>query len=224
MKNVTELVMILDRSGSMGGLESDTIGGFNAMIEEQKTKEGEALVSVVLFDHLCEVLYDRAPLSKVEPMTRAQYFVRGSTALLDAMGGAIDKIRTIHKYARPEDVPEKTLFIIITDGQENASRRYSYERVKAMIEEQKEKEHWEFLFLGANMDAVAEAARFGIAPSRAVRYENDAEGTRVNYQAVSAAVSAARVAKSAREMGQAYDQDTVLAPIRENYKKRKKRR
>ena len=153
-KGLTELVMILDRSGSMRGLEADTIGGFNSMIEKQKKEEGEAFVSVVLFDDREEVIYDRTDIGKVEPMTDAQYYVRGCTALLDAVGGAIHHIGNVHKYAREEDVPEKTIFIITTDGMENASRRYTYEKVRSMIERQKEKYHWEFLFLGAKIDAV----------------------------------------------------------------------
>ena len=146
-KGLTELVMILDRSGSMHGLEKDTIGGFNSMIAKQKEEEGEAYVSVVLFDDENEVLYDRVEIGKVEPMTDRQYYVRGCTALLDAVGGAIRHIGNVHKYARPEDVPEKTLFIITTDGLENASREFSYDKVRRMIEHQKEKYHWEFLFL-----------------------------------------------------------------------------
>ena len=167
-KGLTELVMILDRSGSMRGLEEDTIGGFNSMIEKQKREDGEAYVSVVLFDDRTEVPYDRVDISKVEPMTDRQYYVRGCTALLDAVGGAIRHIETIHKYAREEDVPEKTIFIITTDGMENASRHYTYVKVRRMIEEQKEKNNWEFIFLGANIDAIREAASFGIDGSREV--------------------------------------------------------
>ena len=153
-KGLTELVFIIDRSGSMSGLEADTIGGFNGLLEKQKREEGEAFVSVVLFDDRSEVLYDRVDIRKVEPMNDTQYYVRGCTALLDAVGGAIHHIGNVHKYAREEDVPEKTLFIITTDGLENASRLYSYDKVRRMIERQKEKHHWEFLFLGANIDAV----------------------------------------------------------------------
>ena len=171
-KNLTELVLILDRSGSMSGLEADTIGGFNSMIEKQKKADGEAFVSTVLFDDKTDVIYDRVPLDKVEPMTDRQYYVRGCTALLDAVGGAIHHIGNVHKYAREEDVPEKTIFVITTDGQENASRRYTYDKVRRMIERQKEVYHWEFIFLGANIDAAAEAARFGIDSHHAARYEN----------------------------------------------------
>ena len=155
MKNgITELVFILDRSGSMAGLEGDTIGGFNAMLEQQKEQPGKCWVSTVLFDHESFVLHDRVPLEQVEPMTRGDYRVRGSTALLDAVGGAIRHIGNIHKYARPEDVPENTLFIITTDGMENASRHYESDTVRQMIRRQKELYGWEFIFLAANIDAV----------------------------------------------------------------------
>ena len=191
-QNLTELVFILDRSGSMQGLEGDTIGGFNAMIEKQKKEPGEAFVSTVLFDDRSEVLHDRMPLEKVRPITEKEYYVRGCTALLDAIGGAIHHIGNIHKYARPEDVPEHTLFVITTDGMENASRRYTSQQVKTMIQRQKEKYGWEFLFLGANIDAVETAGSLGIAPDRAVNYHCDSEGTRLNYEVVSQAVTAVR--------------------------------
>ena len=165
---MTELVFIPDRSGSMSGLEKDTIGGFNSMIEKQKKEAGEALVSTVLFDNGCTVIHDRLPLDKVPRMTEKEYFTRGCTALLDAVGGAIHHIGSIHKYARREDVPEKTMFIITTDGYENASARYDYDTVRKMIARQKEKYGWEFLFLGANIDAAAEARRFSISADRAV--------------------------------------------------------
>lgn len=221
-KGLTELVMILDRSGSMGGLESDTIGGFNSMIEKQKKEEGDALVSAVLFDNMQEVLYDRVEIGKVEPMDENQYYVRGCTALLDAVGGAIHHIGNVHKYAREEDVPEKTIFIIITDGLENASRRYTYDKVKQMIERQKERYNWEFLFLGANIDAVKEAGRFGIKPNRAVRYEHDSVGTQLNYDVVSKVVTGARKASSAQEMNALFDDEELLADISSDYKKRHK--
>ena len=185
---MTELVFILDRSGSMSGLEADTIGGFNSMIEKQKREEGKATVSTVLFDSECKVIHDRLPLDKVPPMTEKEYYVRGSTALLDAIGGAIHHIGNVHKYARKEDVPEKTMFIITTDGHENASHRYDYNQVRHMIERQKEKYGWEFLFLGANIDAAREAKRFGIGADRAVNYHADSKGTALNYEVIGDAV------------------------------------
>lgn len=191
-KNLTELVFILDRSGSMGGLEKDTIGGFNAMIEKQKQAHGEAYVSTVLFDHESVVLHDRVDLRKVEPMTSNQYQVRGSTALLDAIGDAIHHIGQVHKYAREEDRPARTLFVITTDGMENASRKYTVQQVKQKIERQKNKYGWEFLFLGANIDAIKTAAAFGIASNRAVNYRGDQLGTRLNYEALSDAVTSFR--------------------------------
>ena len=219
-KGLTELVMILDRSGSMRGLEEDTIGGFNSMIEKQKKEDGEAYVSVVLFDDRTEVIYDRTDLRKVEPMTDRQYYVRGCTALLDAVGSTIRHIGNVHKYARPEDVPEKTIFIITTDGMENSSRHYGYDEVRRMIERQKECYNWEFMFLGANIDAVKEAGRFGINPSRAVRYEHDSVGTSLNYDVVSHVVGRARKAATAADMNALFDDEEMLAPIREDYKKR----
>ena len=222
-KGLTELVMIIDRSGSMSGLEADTIGGFNSMIEKQKKEEGEAYVSVVLFDDRSEVLYDRVDIQKVEPMNDKQYYVRGCTALLDAVGSAIHHIGNVHKYAREEDVPEKTIMIITTDGMENASRLYTYDKVKRMIERQKERYHWEFMFLGANIDAVKEAGRFGISASRAVRYEHDSVGTKLNYAVVSDVVGCARRAASVEDMEDMFDNEEMLAPIREDYAKRHKR-
>ena len=195
-KNLTEIVFILDRSGSMAGLEDDTIGGFNAMIEKQKREPGEAYVSTVLFDNTSEVIHDRADIQKIDPMTRKEYYVRGCTALLDAIGGAIHHIGNVHKYARPEDRPEKTLFIITTDGMENASRQYSYDRVKMMIERNTDKYGWEFLFLGANIDAAKEAARFGIREDRAANYHADRKGTAVIYDAMNAAVCSVRASKT----------------------------
>ena len=191
-KNLTELVFILDRSGSMAGLEADTIGGFNAMTQKQRKEPGEALVSTVLFDNETQVIHDRVPLEKVPALTQKEYYVRGCTALLDAVGGAIHHIGNVHKYAREEDRPEKTLFVITTDGMENASRRYTYDKVKAMIEHQREKYGWEFLFLGANINAAREAARFGIRADRAANYHADHIGTEVIYEAVSEAVCQVR--------------------------------
>ena len=187
--NITELVFILDRSGSMAGLESDTIGGFNAMIEKQKKEDGECYISTVLFDNVSEVLHDRVKLSDIKPMTDREYTVRGCTALIDAIGGAIHHIGNIHKYARPEDVPEHTMFIITTDGMENASQQYNSEQVKKMIERQKEKYGWEFLFIGANIDAVETAGRYGISSDRAVNYNADSKGTGILYESVACAVS-----------------------------------
>ena len=192
---MTELVFILDRSGSMSGLEADTIGGFNSMIEKQNREEGKAVVSTVLFDSECQVIHDRLPLDKVPPITEKEYFVHGCTALLDAIGGAIHHIGNVHKYARKEDVPEKTMFIITTDGHENASHRYDYDRVRQMIERQKEKYGWEFLFLGANIDAAAEAKRFGISEDRAVNYRCDKAGTALNYEVIGEAVCSVRACK-----------------------------
>lgn len=191
-KNLTELVFILDRSGSMQGLESDTIGGFNSMLEKQKRQPGEAFVSTILFDDRSEVIHDRVKLERVKPITEKEYCVRGCTALLDAVGGAIRHIGNIHKYARPEDVPEHTLFVIITDGMENASRCYSARQVRKMIQKQKETCGWEFLFLGANIDAVETADQLGIAADRAANYHCDSKGTRLNYQVLSQAVAAVR--------------------------------
>ena len=189
--DLTELVLILDRSGSMAGLEGDTVGSFNAMIEKQKKEEGDCYVSTVLFDNVSEVLHDRIPLADVPKMTEKEYSVRGCTALIDAIGGAVHHIGNIHKYARPEDVPAKTLFVITTDGMENASRRYTSHAVKKMIEEKK-KLGWEFLFIGANIDAVETASRFGIAEDRAVNYNADGEGTRILYRSVSDAITNVR--------------------------------
>ena len=189
---MTELVFILDRSGSMAGLEKDTIGGFNAMLEKQRKEPGDAVVSTVLFDNQAEVIHDRVALAEVPDLTDREYYVRGCTALLDAVGGAIHHIGNVHKYARREDVPEKTLFIITTDGMENASRRYTYDKVRRMIEHEKEKYGWEFLFLGANIDAAAEAKRFGIDESMAANYHCDEEGTALNYEVISEAITSVR--------------------------------
>ena len=193
--NLTEIVFILDRSGSMAGLEKDTVGGFNSLIEKQKKEEGRAYISTVLFDNRSEVLHDRVSVDEIQPMTDKEYFVRGSTALFDAVGSAIHHIGNIHKYARPEDVPAKTLFIITTDGMENSSRKYTADRVKAMIEHQKEKYGWEFLFLGANIDAVSTASMFGIERDMAVDYNCDKEGTALNYDVLSATISHVRCSK-----------------------------
>lgn len=191
-KDLTEIIFILDRSGSMSGLEADTIGGFNSMIEKQKKADGEAMISTVLFDNVSEVIHDRVSVLDIQPMTDKDYTVRGCTALLDAIGGAIHHIGSIHKYARAEDVPEHTLFVITTDGMENASRHYNAERVKQMIERQKARYGWEFLFLGANIDAVETARHFGIGADRAVNYHSDSAGTQLNYEVLSEAICAVR--------------------------------
>ena len=186
--NITELVFILDRSGSMAGLESDTIGGFNSMIEKQKKEDTPCYVSTILFSGQSEVLHDREKLEEIKPMTDRDYVVGGCTALIDAIGGAIHHIGNIHKYARPEDVPEHTMFVITTDGQENTSYKYTSEQVKKMIELRREKYGWEFLFIGANIDAVETAARYGIDKDRAVNYNADGEGTYILYESVAKAV------------------------------------
>ena len=191
-----ELVFILDRSGSMSGLEKDTIGGFNSMLEKQRKEPGDAVVSTVLFDNEIEVIHDRIAIADVPNLTDEEYYVRGCTALLDAVGGAIHHIGNVHKYARREDVPEKTLFIITTDGLENASRRYTYDKVRHMIEHQKERYGWEFIFLGANIDAAAEARRFGIDEAMAANYHCDEAGTALNYQVISEAITSVRASSA----------------------------
>lgn len=211
-KNLTEIVFILDRSGSMSGLEADTIGGFNSMLAKQKKEKGKALISTVLFDHVSEVLHDRVDIQNVPPMTDREYTPRGCTALLDAIGGAIHHIGNIHKYARPEDVPEHTLFIITTDGIENASHYYTAERVKKMIQRQKSKYGWEFLFLGANIDAVETAGHFGIGADRAVNYHSDPTGTQLNYQVLHKAICNIR--------GNAPLREDWKREIEEDFKKR----
>ena len=212
-KDLTELVFILDASGSMAGLVSDTIGGFNGMIEKQKKEPGEAYVSTVVFSNRSRVIHDRVALAKVEPLTDRQYSVGGNTALIDAIGDAIRHIGNIHKYAREEDVPEHTLFVITTDGMENASRRYSAEEVRAMIKKQQEKYGWEFLFLAANIDAVETAGRFGIGADRAVDYHADAVGTALNYQVLDKAI---RSVRSAMPLAAGWKSE-----IEEDYKRRK---
>lgn len=191
-KNLTELVFVIDKSGSMAGLERDTVGGFNAMIEKQRKETGECFVSTVFFNGETEVIHDRKRLGDIRALTCDDYCAGGCTALIDALGGAIRHIGNIHKYARPEDVPQKTLFVITTDGYENASRKYTAEQVRAMIANQREKYGWEFLFIGANIDAVDTAARYGIEKDRAVNYNADEQGTRVVYEAVAEAVSNVR--------------------------------
>lgn len=194
-KGLTEIVFILDESGSMSGLEKDTVGGFNSFIDRQRNVEGEALVSAVLFSGNSKVLYDRTELFKIEPMTEAMYCPGGCTALLDAVGNAVNHIRTIHKYAREEDLPEKTIFVITTDGEENSSREFTYRKVKELIEKQQKDCGWEFLFLGANIDAGEEAARIGIDPEQAVRYECDSAGTLLNFEVLGEAMCSMREGK-----------------------------
>ena len=190
--NATELVFILDRSGSMGGFEADTIGGFNATVEKQKKQEGSVYVSTVLFDNESCVIHDRVDIDKIKPMTESDYQVRGMTALYDAIGDAIHHIGNIHKYARPEDVPAHTVFVITTDGMENASRRYSASDIRKKIRRQTEKYGWEFIFLAANIDAEEAAEDIGIRRERAVNYTQDQEGVRVTYEAMCEAITAVR--------------------------------
>lgn len=193
--NITELVFILDRSGSMSGLEGDTIGGFNSMIEKQRRQDGECFVSTILFDHVSEVLHDRIKLSEIKKLTEMDYTVRGSTALIDAIGGAIHHIGNVHKYARLDDVPQNTLFVIMTDGMENASRHYTAKTVRKMIDRQKEKFGWEFLFIGANIDSVETAHHFGINADRSVNYHADRKGTSVVFETVSETICNFRSSK-----------------------------
>lgn len=190
--NTTELVFILDRSGSMAGLEADTIGGFNSLIEKQKKQEGDCYVSTVFFNHESQVIHDRLPLDKVNLLTLDDYCASGCTALLDAMGNAIRHINNIHRYARPEDVPSNTMFVIMTDGMENASNQFTMAQIKVLVEEKKEKQGWEFLFIGANIDAIDVAGHFGINPQRAVNYNADSQGTGIVYETVANTVSCIR--------------------------------
>lgn len=215
-KNLTEMVFILDKSGSMSGLEADTIGGFNSMIERQKKQDGEALVSTVLFSDNSKVIHDRVNIRQIEPLTDRQYYVEGCTALIDAIGGAIHHIGNVHKYAREEDVPEHTIFVITTDGMENASHHYTSDQVKAMVKRQKEKYGWEFLFLGANIDAVETAAHFGIMEDRAVTFHNDSQGQQLNYRVVSETMSCLR---ACAPVGREWKEE-----IEEDFKSRKTKR
>lgn len=195
-KNLTELVFILDKSGSMAGLEKDTIGGFNAMIEKQKKLDGECLVSCVLFDNEQKVIYDRVPVAEVRPMTEDDYTVGGCTALVDALGLSVKHIGNIHKYIREEDVPEHTVFVITTDGMENASRKYSSDKVKRMVSKKTEKDGWEFLYLAANIDAVETGAAIGIRKERTANYKCDGKGTGLLYETVSEAIYGLRTCKA----------------------------
>jgi uncharacterized protein YegL len=211
--NLTELVFILDKSGSMSGLESDTIGGYNAMLKKQQEEPGEALVTTVLFDDNYVLLHDRTNIKGIRPITEKDYFVGGRTALLDAIGKTIHKIENARKHTAQEQRADKVMFVITTDGMENASREYSMEKVRAMIERQKEEYGWEFIFLGANIDAIATAARFGISANRAANYHADREGTRLNYEALSNIVSELRAGGTLA--------DSWKAEIDEDYEKRK---
>ena len=223
-KGLTEIVYILDRSGSMGGLESDTIGGFNSMMEKQKKTGEKAVISTVLFDDESEVLHDRVSIDQIGKMTDEQYFVRGCTALLDAVGGAITHMGNIHKYAREEDRPEKTIFIITTDGMENASINYSYNRIQKMIKRQQEKYGWEFIFIGANIDAYEEAQKFGIKKERAVNYVHDEVGTSNVYAGVSMAVCSVMRANSNKEATECLSESGWNTEINADYQKRGKNR
>jgi uncharacterized protein YegL len=194
--NITELVFILDKSGSMSGLESDTIGGYNAMLKKQQEEQGEAIVTTVLFDDNYELLHDRINIKGIRPITEKDYFVGGCTALLDAMGKTIHKIGNVQRHTMEEQRADKVMFVITTDGMENASREYNYEKIRNMVERQKEKYGWEFIFLGANIDAISTAARFGIGADRAANYNADGEGTRLNYEAVSHVVSELRASRN----------------------------
>jgi uncharacterized protein YegL len=210
---MVEVVFIMDRSGSMAGLEADTIGGFNSMLKQQKEESDNIIWSTVLFDHITEVVHDRVPIGKVNELDDDTYYVRGSTALLDAVGGAIHHIGNVHKYARKEDVPEKTLFIITTDGMENSSSIYSYRKVKQMITRQQEKYGWEFIFLGANIDAVKAGGRLGISAERSARFHNDGVGIAKNFSVISESVS---VLASGSVL-----EDDMLEEVREDYRSRK---
>ena len=211
--NKVEVVFIMDRSGSMSGLEADTIGGFNSMLQKQKEESNNIIWSTVLFDHISEVIHDRVPVDEVKELDEDAYYVRGSTALLDAVGGAIHHIGNVHKYARKEDVPEKTLFVITTDGMENSSVIYSYDKVRKMITRQQEKYGWEFIFLGANIDAVEAAGRIGIRGDRAARFHNDDVGIAKNFSVVS---------ESMCMMAGGLDlKGDILEDIRKDYKSRK---
>jgi len=214
--NSTELVFILDRSGSMGGLESDTIGGFNSMLQKQQSQDGECRITTVLFDNEYEVLHDRLDIKAVSPITDKEYFVRGSTALLDAIGRTINKIGNAQKQSKPEYQADKVMMVITTDGMENASREFDYEKIKSMIENQKSKHNWEFIFLGANIDAVEVAGRFGIAGNRAQSFHNDSAGIALNYESISEAVSMMRAAPPQS----ASLSDDWSAKIKKDYKKR----
>jgi uncharacterized protein YegL len=217
-KNLTEVIFILDRSGSMSGLESDTIGGFNSMITKQKKEEGEAYITTVLFDDKIETLHDRIEIGRVEPMNDSQYFTRGCTALLDAIGKTVNHISDIHRYAREEDRPEKTIFIITTDGLENSSREFTYDKIKKLLTKKQEKDGWEFLFLGANIDAIEVAGKMGISRDDACDYVCDEAGTALNFNVMSNVIGSVRRAKSRKEAKMA--KMACCEMIREDYANR----
>lgn len=194
-ENLTELVFLLDRSGSMSGLETDTIGGFNSMLEKQKKESGDAFVTTALFDDNYELLHDRNDIKRVSVITEKEYYVRGSTALLDAIGITINNIGKALSDTNEEERPGKVLVVIITDGMENSSREFSYEKIKEMVEHQKSKYAWDFIFLGANIDAIMTAGSFGISADRAANFVSDSAGTQLNYRAVNEAVSSMRKGK-----------------------------
>ncbi len=216
--NMTEVVFILDRSGSMSGLEEDTIGGFNAMIKKQKKAEGNARITTVLFDDKLEVLHNRLDIREVGEITEDEYYVRGCTALLDAIGYTIKEISGMQKK-EGENKPEKTIFIITTDGMENSSKHYDYKKVKKMVEKKKEK-NWEFIFMGANIDAIEVGAKFGVSASRAVNYTCDSVGTKLNFTAMAGILGSAMKARSAKEMSMCIEEDGALDEIRRDYEKR----
>ena len=222
-KGLTEIIYILDRSGSMSGLEADTIGGFNSMMEKQKKTGEKAIVSTVLFDDVSEVIHDRVPIENIGKMTDEQYFVRGCTALLDAVGGAIHHIGNVHKYAREEDRPEKTIVVITTDGMENASRKYSREKIEKMVKKQQKKYGWEFIFIGANIDACAEAQKYGIRKDRAVNYVCDEMGTAGVFAGVTRAVCSVMRSESAKTVARDLDECSWCDDIDEDYRKRGRR-
>lgn len=219
-EGLTEVVFILDRSGSMSGLEADTIGGFNSMLNKQKLEDGEVIISTVLFDDQCEVLYDRVLVNQVEPMNEKQYYVRGCTALLDAIGGAVHHISKIHKSLKESEVPEKTLFIITTDGMENSSRKYNYDKVKKMVEKHQKKHNWEFMFLGANIDAISVAGKFGIGANRSFNYHCDGAGTSFVFQAANDTINAVRRCSSKAQLDEAMMEccAPLMAHYNENHK------
>lgn len=214
--NLTELVFILDRSGSMAGLESDTIGGYNALLKKQKEGPGDAVVTTVLFDDNYELLHDRINVKGIRPITEKEYFVCGCTALLDAIGKTINKIGNVQRNTNEQQRADKVMFVITTDGMENASKEYNYEKIKKMVELQKEKYGWEFIFIGANIDAISTAAKFGISSDRAANYNADGQGTRLNYEAVSNVVSELRASRPITE--------TWKAEIEDDFKRRSKRK